>query len=210
MLLCDIGNTTYTFYNQKEIFKKSVKTFNPSSIKEKVYFISVNQKAILKLKPLKNWINLQNYIDKTGFYDTMGIDRIVACNALLNGVIVDAGSAITVDIVKDAKFVGGFIYPGIKAFKKAFSDISPALECEFDLGCDLKTLPKDTVCALSYGFLAGFKKEVESYNLEITLTGGDAFAFKKIFPQAKIDEILIFKGMQKILKEKIKIDKSII
>jgi len=65
MLLCDIGNTTYTFYNQKEIFKKSVKTFNPSSIKEKVYFISVNQKAILKLKPLKNWINLQNYIIET-------------------------------------------------------------------------------------------------------------------------------------------------
>jgi type III pantothenate kinase len=201
-MFCDIGNTTYTFFKNGDIFKKNIKDFDPLSIKEKIYYISVNHAINKKLSTLSNWIDLEEKIDKNRYYKTMGIDRIMACEAVYNGVIVDAGSAITVDVVKEAKFIGGFIYPGIKAFKKAFSDISPALDYDFDFRCDFETLPKDTVCALSYGFLAGLKKEVESNNLDIILTGGDAKILKNVFKQAKIDEVLIFRGMQKVLKEK--------
>jgi type III pantothenate kinase len=198
-LLCDIGNTTYSFYDGVSLKKESAKRFNPSVIKEKVYYISVNYNVNRKLYKLNNWINLEKYIDRKNFYKTMGIDRIFATLSVDNGIIVDVGSAITVDVVKKSKFEGGFIYPGISAFKKAYSDISPALECEFDFGIDFSNLPKNTVSALSYGFLAGFKKEVESYNLPIILTGGDGELFLNIFKNAVYDKYLIFKGMQKVL-----------
>ncbi|MDQ7068013.1 MAG: hypothetical protein Q9M40_08590 [Sulfurimonas sp.] len=42
MLLCDIGNTSYHFLDDKTEYKKDVKTFDASRLKEKVYYISVN------------------------------------------------------------------------------------------------------------------------------------------------------------------------
>jgi len=200
-LLCDIGNTTFTFYDGKKLFKKSVNSFEPSSIKEKVYFISVNHDINKKLFHLSNWINLEEKIDRSKYYETMGVDRIFTSKAVKTAVVVDAGSAITVDVVKDGEFIGGFIYPGINAFNEAFENISKALKCEFDFKIDFNTLPKDTTSALSYGFLAGLKKEVESYNLPIIITGGDALKFQKIFKDSIVDEFLIFKGMKKVIDD---------
>ncbi|PCI92632.1 hypothetical protein COB11_06900, partial [Candidatus Aerophobetes bacterium] len=40
-------------------------------------------------------------IDKTAYYETMGIDRIIICESIQDGVIIDAGSAVTVDIVNN-------------------------------------------------------------------------------------------------------------
>jgi type III pantothenate kinase len=37
--------------------------------------------------------------------------------------------------------------------------------------------------------------------MKIFLTGGDAKKFAQIFPHAKVDEGLIFKGMKKIIKK---------
>jgi type III pantothenate kinase len=50
--------------------------------------------------------------------------------------------------------------------------------------------------------------EVNSYKLPIILTGGDAKKLARVFKDASVDELLIFKGMQKIIKEtKDKLDK---
>ena len=129
----------------------------------------------------------------------MGVDRIFACEAIQNGVIVDAGSAITVDVVRDGKFQGGFIYPGINAMTKTYENISPALAYSFNFDVDLDRLPKNSQDAISYGFLKTLYSEVISYDMEIFLTGGDALELKKIFSDAIMDEILIFKGMKKII-----------
>ncbi|MDQ7043345.1 MAG: type III pantothenate kinase, partial [Sulfurimonas sp.] len=115
MLLCDIGNTSYHFLDDKTEYKKDVKTFDASRLKEKVYYISVNAGLKSVLVNLDNWIDLSVFIDKSQYYETMGIDRIVAIDPLSDGVVVDAGSAITVDVVKDGVFEGGFIYPGVDA-----------------------------------------------------------------------------------------------
>ena len=40
-----------------------------------------------------------------------------------------------------------------------------------------------------------------AHDMELYLTGGDAKKFASIFPHAEIDEILIFKGMIKIMKK---------
>jgi len=201
MLLCDIGNTSYHFLDGNRKYKQDVKSFYPSSIKEKVYFICVNNTLHVRLKSLPNWIDLSEYIDKKKYYKTMGIDRIFAVELVSNTIIIDAGSAVTVDVVKNDEFMGGFIYPGIKAMQKTYENISPALAYSFNFECDLDIMPKNSQDAISYGYLKTLYCEVMSHKLPIILTGGDALEFKKIFPDAKIDTALIFHAMKKIIKE---------
>ncbi len=199
MFLCDIGNTSYHFLKDEKEFKKSVGSFNPRDIKEKVYYISVNKKISEILKELDNWIDLSLKIDMSIYYKTMGVDRIVASMSIKDGVIVDAGSAITVDVMKGGKFMGGFIYPGKRAMNRTYKEISPALEYDFDFNIDLDKLPKNSKDAISYGFLKTLQNEVLSYDMPIVLTGGDAKEFKKIFVDASVDESLVFSGMKKLM-----------
>ena len=201
MLLCDIGNTSYHFLDDDKTYKKDVEYFRASSIKEKVYYICVNEALHRSLQSLPNWIDLSKYINKNKYYLTMGIDRIFAVEAVQNGIIIDAGSAITVDIVKDSSFKGGFIYPGREAMQKTYENISPALAYSFNFECDLDIMPKNSQDAISYGYLKTFYCEVMSHQLPIILTGGDASEFKKIFADAKVDSALIFNSMKKIIKE---------
>ncbi len=160
-----------------------------------MYYICVHPAIKKELEKLPNWHNLEERIDRKSYYDTMGIDRIMACETIENGVIVDAGSAITVDVMQNGAFQGGFIYPGIKAFQKAYASISNALDCELHTDIDLSYLPKSTPDALAYGFLSGLVKEINSFDLDIVLTGGDAISLQKHLPKAKVDHLLVFRGM---------------
>jgi type III pantothenate kinase len=202
MLLCDIGNTSYHFFDTstQDDYKINKKKFEPSTINTTIYYICVEPNIKKVLKNLKNWIDISANIDIQKYYPTMGIDRIIACEAIEHdGIIIDAGSAITVDIVKNATFRGGFIYPGIRAMNGAYKDISKALDYDFNFNIDLKTLPKNSQDAITYGYLKTFYLEVVSHNLPITITGGDMDIFQSLFPTAKLDKLLLFKGMIKIL-----------
>ena len=201
MILCDIGNTSYHFLDGENDYKESVTAFNPSALKEKIFYICVNPKVSEVLNSLDNWIDLAQDVDMKNYYETMGIDRIFACEAVQNAVVLDAGSAITVDVVKDGVFKGGFIYPGINAMQKTYINISSRLDYSFNFECDLDIMPKNSQDAISYGFLKTLYSEVISHKLPIVLTGGDAVEFKKIFKDARVDEKLIFSGMKKIMKK---------
>ena len=201
MLLCDIGNTSYHFLHGKRRYKKSCVDFDPSTISQKVYYICVNPKISKKLNKLSNWINLAKFVKIKKYYKTMGIDRVFACEAIHNGVIVDAGSAITVDVVRDGQFEGGFILPGLQAMKHAYTEVSTALDYRFNFGIDFLTLPRNSQDAISYAYLKVLYTEVSAQNLEIFLTGGDAGKLKKVFPNAEKKGKLLFKGMKKIIKK---------
>ena len=201
MILCDIGNTSYHFLAGDKEYKKDVESFDAASIQERVYYICVNKSVEATLEHLENWIDLSKYINKEKYYSTMGIDRVFAVEAVENGVIIDAGSAVTVDVVKNGTFEGGFIYPGIRAMGQTYENISPALAYSFNFECDLDIMPKNSQDAISYGYLKTLYCEVMSHKLPIILTGGDASKFQKIFRDAKIDDKLIFNSMKKIIKE---------
>ena len=201
MLLCDIGNTSYHFLDGEVDFKKDVRSFHPQEIEQKVYYISVNSAVQEKLAGLENWIDLAHYIDTTPYYETMGIDRIFALEMIDDGIVLDAGSAITVDVKRNGVFEGGFIYPGVHAMAKTYENISKALSYSFNFELNLDKMPKNSQDAISYGFLGTLYREVMHHNLPVTLTGGDARVFAKIFPDAKINETLLFDAMKKIIKE---------
>lgn len=199
MLLCDIGNTSYHFLSQSESFKKDVKSFDASEVKHNVYYICVNKDVDESLKNLPNWIDIKSHLDKAKYYDTMGVDRMMALEAIESGIIIDAGSAITVDVKRDGIFEGGFIYPGLKAMRESYQNISSALAYEFNFDIDLQTLPKNSQDAITYGYLKTLYCEVMSHEMDIILTGGDTQKFTKIFKDARVDEHLVFRGMKKII-----------
>ena len=199
MLLCDVGNTSFHFYDNGKIYTHSAETFDPSKISEEVSFICVNPHIIRLLNGLENWTNLADSVDISKYYETMGIDRIMACEAIESGVVVDAGSAITIDVVRDGVFEGGFIYPGVKAMSETYSKISSRLDYNFNFDIDFKKLPKNSQDSITYGYLKPFYSEVTSYSMDIYLTGGDAEKLNQIFPSAKLDHALIFKGMKKVI-----------
>ena len=120
MILCDIGNTSTKFFIDKNI-KNYYKNDKIPKFKDDIFYISVNEKATKKLlKKNPHAKNLASFIDFKTYYIGLGVDRAVACYFEENAVIIDAGSAITVDIIEDKKHIGGFIFLSIKNFVLVF------------------------------------------------------------------------------------------
>jgi len=199
-LLCDIGNTTFSFSDGRRIFADK---FDISSVNEVVYYISVNQYWEKRLSMQENWINLRAFVDFDKYYQSMGIDRIMVCEAVDNAVVVDAGSAITVDVIKDGLHQGGYIYPGLSALVQCYKDISPALEVSFNFDIDLDKMPKNTEDAVTYGAIDPLVSSIRkvSKDLPVYLTGGDAEKLKALIPDARVLHDLVFKGMNSLLEE---------
>ena len=201
MKLCDIGNTNFSFDNGETF---SVENFDISCIDEKVYYISVNHYWEKRLEGEENWINLRQFIDFSHYYESMGIDRIMCVEALENALVVDAGSAITVDLIRNKHHQGGYIYPGFTAMAKTYKNISPRLDISLNFDIDLATMPKNTEDAISFGVIAPLVSHIRSVadTLPITITGGDAEKLHNFLPSARVDKTLVFKGMRKIIKDK--------
>jgi len=203
MILCDIGNTSLHFFDDASgrDYKENAARFDPASVTDPVYYINVNAALQPGLDALENWVDLRPHVAWERYYATMGIDRVMACEALDEGVVVDAGSAITVDVVKEGRFEGGFILPGLAALRKAYAEISPRLEGSFNFDMQLDKMPKNTQDAVSYGAVGLLAREVRSYHVPVYLTGGDAPALMPLFVQPLHRPLLLFAGMKKIIQK---------
>lgn len=199
MILCDIGNTTLDWYVDGISSKQSVDDFDPDEYTEQIYYICVNVKLSSLLKSFDNWCNIDQFVDWTKYYSTMGIDRIMACEAISSGVIVDAGSAITVDVMDDKQYNGGFIALGLRSAQEAYTKLSPALAKSFNFEVDLTIMAKNTPDAITVGFLGPLIQSIKSYEGPIYVTGGDAHIFSSLLKEAIVDDTLIVKGMKKLI-----------
>jgi type III pantothenate kinase len=158
MVLVDIGNTNIHIWDNGKIYDSK----EIVSLKDKVFYISVNkekEKEFLKRNPKA--VNLKNYVTFNTKYLGLGIDRIMACKSIKDGVVVDAGSAITIDVMEEGYHKGGIIMPGMYAFKKAFGTISEILKFNTEI---IKTdkFPNSTQEALNYGSVGAVKCVIEN------------------------------------------------
>lgn len=201
MILCDIGNTTIDWERDGEHSKQSVENFDPSLYSEKIYYICVNTKLLSQIGSLDNWIDVASYIVWEKYYSTMGIDRIMVCEAINNGVIVDAGSAITVDVMRDGRYEGGFIALGLRSVQEAYAKLSPALAWSFNFEVDLTIMAKNTPDAITIGYLAPLIDKIKSLGSPIIVTGGDSNTFTLFLDDAIVDNHLVFKGMKKLIEK---------
>ncbi len=122
--------------------------------------------------------------------NSLGLDRLIAAYGahafcLRSVVVVDLGSAVTVDSLTQTQFDGGVIAPGLKAVQAGMQQITPHLP----IPCTQKTSefpPKSTQNALWWGQYAFWVAGIEGMILEVAraantqeiiLTGGDAIWF---------------------------------
>ena len=201
MILCDIGNTTFHFLIGKKHKKYSLKDDIPR-FDGKIFFVSVNKKATKKLLASNpNAINIEKYIDFKTKYKGQGTDRVLACVFAKDAVIVDAGSAITVDVMKKGIHKGGFILLGLSAFIKAYPKISEKLKFDFEKDINLDKIPLQTKDAIQYAMMKSIILPIKDVckNTNIIFTGGDGKLLSGYFKNSVYKKDLIFENMKRII-----------
>lgn len=202
MLLLDIGNTNVKIYDGAEVRRAGVGGFGfPDT---PFYYINVNPSVQEVLDRLPQATDLRGWFDFKTAYSGLGVDRIAACYSVQNGIVVDAGSAITVDRMRGGVHEGGFIMPGLSSAKDSFAKISSKLVYDPENVVDLKHLPQNTADALTYATIKPIVLMIEEIarDLPLILTGGDAGVLMHYFANAEHREDLVFEGMQKVIEEK--------
>ena len=203
VLLADIGNTHFHIYNGEKVehlaYEEAIEKYRDSTLQ----YISVKHQLTPQIEEIKNWKNISSLMHIEGEYETMGVDRKALCLSSKNGVFVDAGSAITVDVVKNGKYIGGFILPGLKAYVESYKSISPILAIELNKEVSLEELHTTTKEQISYGIIASIKALIEKHSdkKQRYFTGGDGEFLATFFDDAVYDETLVFQGMMKVIKE---------
>ncbi len=194
MLLYDVGNSNIKCYDNGSI--EIVDSFDK---RREFYYISVNR----EIKEYKNGINLEPYFNLQSSYIGLGVDRVAACYGIDDGVIVDVGSAITVDVMDMNRHKGGFILPGIGAYKKSLFNISKVLDFDIDSRVDFKKLPLNTQDALNFGLFKSIFLMIKdiSKGKKIYFCGGDGKIVSRFFKNSIYKEDLVFIGMKRAIKE---------
>lgn len=202
MLLCDVGNSSFAFYKEAKVETFLIDDFDINSITQEVYYICVNPKISERLKAHPLWHDITPMINLEGSYDTLGIDRQVAVLGLKgDGVVVDAGSAITIDVVEEGLYKGGFIFPGFRAMQRAFAEISSKLDYLLNFEVTFDKIATNSQDAISYGALVPLIQEIKrlSKDKELVITGGDAALLVKYLENALYAPHWIFDAMLKII-----------
>ena len=148
---------------------------------------------------------------------TLGSDRLAAAVGAWNEapernmVVIDAGSAITVDFIdRNGAYLGGNIAPGIKMRLKALHEYTALLPMVEKEG-DTPAIGYDTETAIRSGVINGICHEIDGYINEfkqkycdvlVFLTGGDEKTLKNRVKNCIFaDKYLVAKGLNRILND---------
>ena len=202
--LADVGNTHCHLYNGEEVKHLLHEEVYRDYAHHSIWYISVSHTWLQRAKSMPLWRNIAPEISLNGAYEGMGIDRQALCLSRERGFFIDAGSAITLDYVKEGVYGGGVILPGVRQLLKSYAQISPALKTTLLKDVSLLELPKTTKEQISYGIIASIKALVqrESKGEKLYFTGGDGAWLCSYFEGAIYDETLLFQGILKTLKDK--------
>ena len=194
-LLCDIGNTRVHFFDGRRVWHVAhdeLERYRDAAVD----YICVSPKAKKVVERFERWRDLEPCLELETGYEGLGADRKALCMAIDDGVVVDAGSAVTVDVVRGGRHQGGFIYPGLAAMRRAYASISGVLD--HPIQKPPSRLPQKTAEAISYGALRPLALAISELGGPVVVTGGDGELLASLIPGARYDEALIFKGLQRI------------
>jgi type III pantothenate kinase len=213
LILADIGNRHAHLKVSDRYFKIPFLELLKRYKDKRILYISVNSKFNQIAKDVPNWIDISQYVDIRGSYQSMGVDRKALLLSRGDGVYIDAGSAITVDVKIDNRFIGGVILAGIWRQKQSYKEISQALKVDKIIDIDLNRLPdSNTQETISYGIIAPIVALIErinnQYRLPIYITGGDGKLLSRYLNGSIYKEDMVFEGLEKVVKLKKIIDKE--
>ncbi len=206
MIVADVGNRHIHIYEDGRVihleFDEAIEYFGS----QRLFYICVNDEINQKIKQKTFWRDISNLIHLPGEYEGMGVDRKALCLSRGDGIYLDAGSAITVDKVHRGRYIGGALFPGLYAYKKAYSFVSKRLDFDIDELEDvhINRLPKGTKNQIGYSILKPIVDMVDSLRdgLPLYITGGDGIVFTHFFPDANFSDKLIFEGIMKVFDKR--------
>lgn len=240
-LVIDIGNTRtkLALFNQHDLmFSVPIEQLTVNHLQMlKDEHIQLNQAILSSVKPVDEeliWFLSQNFqlfieLDQhtplpiENLYETpetLGKDRIAAAvgaNELFPGqnlLIIDAGTAITYDVVSEKnEFLGGNISPGLQMRFKALNQFTGKLPL-INYSDEFQLIGRNTEEAIRAGVQNGIIYEIErtietfnrNYeNLQIVMTGGDSIFFdKKLNYSIFVHFNLTLIGLNRILEHNAK------
>ncbi|WP_457603039.1 type III pantothenate kinase [Nitratifractor sp.] len=202
MILADVGNRHIHLYEEGRVLHLETDDAIENFGERIVHYISVSEKTKERLVRESYWRDVSEKISLPGAYEGMGVDRRALCLSRGDGIYVDAGSALTVDKVVGGIYRGGFVLPGLHAYRRLFAEISPVLDCESEWPDSLDIPPKGTREQLGYGIIAPIVHEIEHLreNLPLYVTGGDGRFVASYLTEALFLETLVFEGMENALR----------
>lgn len=152
--------------------------------------------------------------------ERMGIDRWLAMIAAFSEIkksnkskgviVVDAGSALTIDVIAESgEHQGGYIVPGLLMAQRAlFANTERVIQYDEALmDCvssdKYKKLGNNTVQCVEFGVinqLAALVRQVkeEYLNYEIFFTGGDGEMLARFLEAGTVDKDLVLKGLWQV------------
>jgi len=234
-LILDIGNTSAkaAIYKGHSLVKKErFETFNLASLKsfigksnpDRAIISSVATDSAELIALVKESINNVHHLTWRSEYpfkvrystpETLGVDRLAAAaGALLKFVghdllVIDAGSAVTFDIVTGGEYIGGSISPGLTMRLRALHEFTGRLPLA-ELSESFSFPGTSTLDAIAGGVLMGLVFEINEYirtfekkhtDFEIILTGGDSEYLKdKINYQFTYMPDIVMDGLNYILE----------
>ena len=155
--------------------------------------------------------------------NTLGVDRLAAAVAAVevlgcrDCLVVDFGTAITIDLVEGGIYRGGNISPGVRTRFRALHDYTGRLP-ECSPTDEEREYGSTTSQAIEQGVMQGITYEVEGYishflarNVKISLifTGGDAKYFVKRIKNAIFANCeLVICGLNRILEYNASIEQA--
>ncbi len=202
MLLIDIGHTRvkYARYVSKarieNVVSLPVQDFTKVLPEEVAIVSCVDGEVQKRLKGQRNFEFISaSDIPFPSRYDLslLGVDRLLACMASVeilgfkNTYIVDAGSFVTIDIVRDGVHCGGAIFPGIRGlFDLARAVLGRDVFYEAVDGIDYAI---STDRAVNFAITRMFDF-IKGDNLSVVLTGGDACLLEGLLCYLKKEYVL--------------------
>lgn len=205
----------------KTVIRKRInKGLNPiflfSSVVPKVFLnikksLKFSKYKVLELKNLNlNKVIKINVKNKK----QLGSDRIanaIGAKKFKNCLVLDFGTATTFDVIKNGRYEGGVIAPGVKLSIKNLSQATALLPL-INLSSNQKKIGKNTKEALNAGFIWGYEGLLNNIidkiilknkkKFKIILTGGYANFFKKMIKKnVTVDQDITIKGIANVYKE---------
>jgi type III pantothenate kinase len=230
-LLIDVGNTSIKIarYNHAtasigpiQRFKEASELHKSISLASHVYLSNVGKEDInADIQKICELTNTPIFIATTkaeelglqnsySIPSNMGVDRwlaMLACTRRSKSqsfLVVDIGTAMTVDAVKNGKHLGGWIVPGVsllreslfKNTQRVFGNDKNMLSTNF--GSDTPDCVSNGCNAQILGTLLMAEQEMQKKvkKFELFLTGGDKNLFSNLKIQNKIEcENLVLEGL---------------
>ena len=142
--------------------------------------------------------------------ETVGADRLANVAGAMalghtTGIVVDAGTAVTIDVLRHRRFIGGLILPGPALAARALHAHTEALP-PLVPQTPVALLGTDTASAMQAGIHHGMLHAVDGITTalrarlgtrtRVVLTGGASAALEAVLPRADFEPDLLLHGLR--------------